>query len=127
MISSRHDVVVVGAGLAGLRCAVQLSRAGLDVSVVKASDAVGGRAGTDRVDGLLLDRGFHVFNDAYPAARNALDLRALELRAMESAVVVRRGGRLHRVGNPLADPRDLLSLVGTDLVDWGQKLRLGAY
>jgi phytoene dehydrogenase-like protein len=127
MSATRRDVVVVGAGLAGLRCAGLLSRAGLDVAVLEGSDAVGGRVRTDRVEGFLLDRGFQVFNDAYPAARRALDLRALELRPMESAVVVRRGGRLHRVGNPLADPRDALSLVGTDLVGWGQKLRLGTY
>ena len=127
MSSGRADVVVVGAGLAGLRCAVLLGRAGLDVAVVEASDAVGGRVRTDRVDGFLLDRGFQVFNDAYPAARKALDYRSLELRPMDPAVVVRRGGRLHRVGNPLADPRALPSLVGTDLVGWGQKLRLGAY
>ncbi len=119
--------MVVGAGLAGLRCAVLLSRAGLDVTVVEASDGVGGRVRTDRVDGFLLDRGFQVFNDAYPAARKALDLHALDLRPMDSAVVVRREGRLHRVGNPLADPRDLRSLVGTGLLGWGEKLRLGVY
>lgn len=127
MSADRADVVVVGAGLAGLRCAGLLSRAGLGVTVLEGSDAVGGRVRTDRVGGFLLDRGFQVLNDAYPAARAALDLDTLELRAMESAVVVRRGGRLHRVGNPLADPRDLSSLVGTELVGWAQKLRLGAY
>ena len=119
--------MVVGAGLAGLRCALLLSRAGLAVRVVEASDGVGGRVRTDRVDGFLLDRGFQVFNDAYPAARKALDYDALELRQMDSAVVVRRDGRLHRVGNPLADPRDLRSLVGTGLLGWGEKLRLGVY
>ena len=37
------DVVVVGAGLAGLRCATRLSGAGLDTVVLEAGDAVGGR------------------------------------------------------------------------------------
>ncbi len=127
MSRSRADVVVVGAGLAGLRCAGLLGRAGLEVQLLEASDQVGGRVRTDRVDGFLLDRGFQVFNDAYPAARRALDLEALQLRTLDPAVVVRRGGRLHQVGNPLADPAQLLALVGTDLVGWGQKLRLGAY
>jgi len=45
------DVVVVGAGLAGLACASRLSATGLDVQVLEASDGVGGRARTDRVDG----------------------------------------------------------------------------
>lgn len=120
-------MVVVGAGLAGLRCAGRLARAGLDVVVLEASDGVGGRVRTDRVDGFLLDRGFQVFNDAYPAARAALDLQALALRPMDPAVVVRRGGRLHRLGNPLAHPADAVGLARTELLGWGQKARLGAY
>jgi choline dehydrogenase-like flavoprotein len=61
------DVIVVGAGLAGLACAADLSRAGMLVRVLEASDAVGGRMRTDRRQGFLLDRGFQVFNTSYPA------------------------------------------------------------
>ena len=61
-----HDVVIVGAGLAGLAAARHLAIHGVDVVVLEASDAVGGRVRTDRVDGLLLDRGFQLYNPAYP-------------------------------------------------------------
>jgi phytoene dehydrogenase-like protein len=127
MGAERHDVVVVGAGLAGLRCARELARTGLDVLVVEASDAVGGRVRTDRVDGFLLDRGFQVLNDGYPELGAAVDVDRLRLCRMDDAVVVRRGGRLHRVGNPLANPADVVGLAGTSLLGWEQKLRLGAY
>jgi len=36
------DVVIVGAGLAGLRCAQLLSNSGMDVVIVEKSDRVGG-------------------------------------------------------------------------------------
>jgi len=55
-----EPVVVVGAGLAGLSCAVALHDAGMPVQVYEASDGVGGRVRTDRVDGFTLDRGFQV-------------------------------------------------------------------
>ena len=127
MGAERHDVVVVGAGLAGLRCAREVARGGLDVVVLEASDGVGGRVRTDRVDGFLLDRGFQVLNDGYPELGVAVDVSRLRLCRMDDAVVVRRGGRMHRVGNPLANPADAVGLAGTPLLGWGQKLRLGAY
>jgi phytoene dehydrogenase-like protein len=53
--------VVVGAGLAGLNAARTLRNAGLKPIVVEASDGVGGRVRTDKVDGFLLDRGFQIY------------------------------------------------------------------
>ena len=43
-----HDVIVIGAGLAGLRCATDLVAAGLDVLVLEARDRVGGRVCSHR-------------------------------------------------------------------------------
>ena len=65
------DVVVVGAGVAGLNCAALLAKQGVDVLVLEASDAVGGRVRTDEVDGFLLDRGFHIFLTGYPEVQVA--------------------------------------------------------
>jgi phytoene dehydrogenase-like protein len=63
-VAALADVVVVGAGLAGLACARRLTRAGVSTTVAEAGDGVGGRVRTDRVDGMLLDRGFQVHNTA---------------------------------------------------------------
>ena len=126
-MTEEHEVVVVGAGLAGLVCARELVRAGRDVVVLESSDGVGGRIRTDRVDGFLLDRGFQVLNTGYPALDDNLDLDALDLCRLDDAVDVRRGGELHTIANPLAQPSGLPGLVGSDLLPLGQKLRLGAY
>ncbi|MCA9529353.1 MAG: FAD-dependent oxidoreductase [Myxococcales bacterium] len=51
------DVVVVGAGLAGLRTASALRAGGATVCVLEARDRVGGRTWSEAIDGAMLDRG----------------------------------------------------------------------
>ena len=51
------DVIVIGAGMAGLICAQQLKQAGLDVTVVEKSAGVGGRMATRRLQGTWVDHG----------------------------------------------------------------------
>jgi phytoene dehydrogenase-like protein len=99
------DVVVVGAGLAGLACARELTGRGLEVRVLEAGDAVGGRVRSDHVDGFTLDRGFQVLNTAYPALRDLVDLDALDLRAFDASVGVLVDGERTVLGNPLQDLR----------------------
>src|SRR5690349_17562609 len=97
-----HDVVIVGAGLAGLRAAGVLARRGLDVRVLDAADRPGGRVATDVVDGFRLDRGFQVLNTVYPALRAAVDLGELHLNTFVPGAAIRAGdGELHTFGNPL--------------------------
>ncbi|KQX05120.1 MULTISPECIES: NAD(P)/FAD-dependent oxidoreductase [unclassified Leifsonia] len=108
-----NDVIIIGAGLAGLRCAVRLAESGLDVVVLEAQDGVGGRERTDVIDGFRLDRGFHVLNPAYPAVKRWVDVADLRMRPFPVGVRVRRGSGTvelrHPVRHPLSLPASLRS------------------
>src|SRR6266403_5500618 len=86
-MSSSADVLIVGAGLAGLCCARDLQAKGVSFQILEASDGIGGRVRTDEMDGFLLDRGFQVLLTGYPEARRSLDYSRLELKAFLPGVL----------------------------------------
>ena len=97
-------VLIIGAGLGGLTCARELTRRGIRVTLIEASDGVGGRVRSDQVNGYILDRGFQVLFDAYPAAQRQLDLNALALQPFDPGAIICAGGRRIVLTDPLRDP-----------------------
>ncbi|ABS04746.1 glycine/D-amino acid oxidase-like deaminating enzyme [Kineococcus radiotolerans] len=110
-LRSSAEVVVVGAGLAGLACAKHLSAAGLDVLVVEAAEAVGGRVRSETVGGFRVDRGFQLLNPGYPEVLKVLDLDALDLQPFDAGVAVHRGGRVSVVRDPRRHPTAVLEAL----------------
>ncbi|MGW5718985.1 FAD-dependent oxidoreductase [Amycolatopsis sp. NPDC003865] len=94
------DVVVVGGGLAGLSAARRLRRAGAEVTVLEAGDAVGGRVRTDVVRGFRLDRGFQVLLPAYPALRRLTDVAALRPRPFTRGTIAMTGSGRRWLAGP---------------------------
>ena len=97
---SSADVIIVGAGLAGLCCARELQAKGISFQILEASDGIGGRVRTDTMDGFLLDRGFQVLLTAYPEAKRALDCARLELKPFIPGVISWYAGRMNRLVDP---------------------------
>ncbi|MEO3930945.1 FAD-dependent oxidoreductase [Micromonosporaceae bacterium B7E4] len=116
-LPAQTDVVIVGAGLAGLAAARRLHRAGTPWLLVEAAERLGGRVGTDAVDGYLIDRGFQVVNTGYPRLSALVDLTSLGLGYFTQGVLVRRGETLHRMVHPLRDPLGAARTVLTGLAD----------
>ncbi|MFF1274821.1 NAD(P)/FAD-dependent oxidoreductase [Streptomyces marokkonensis] len=115
MTSHHHrgapDTIVVGAGLAGLACALDLCRAGRRVALLEASDGVGGRMRTDRREGFLLDRGFQVFNTSYPQVKRRLDLRSLRLRPFTPGLIAHTPTGPVRLADPTRRPHAASALL----------------
>ncbi|MFD7137239.1 NAD(P)/FAD-dependent oxidoreductase [Streptomyces sp. NPDC059894] len=92
------DVVVVGAGVAGLSAAQRLNSAGVTTVVLEAAPCVGGRMATEKVDGFRLDRVGQLLSTAYPELALTPGLDALVLRPFAPGVLLHSDGRHHRAG-----------------------------
>ncbi|HYY17613.1 MAG TPA: FAD-dependent oxidoreductase, partial [Streptosporangiaceae bacterium] len=104
-------MIIVGAGVAGLACALDLAAANVPVRVLESADAVGGRMRTDQQQGFLLDRGFQVFNTSYPQVKRRLSLRGLQLRPFTPGVLLQTGDRRVRFTDPTRQPAGASDLL----------------
>lgn len=118
------QVIVIGAGLAGLTAAKVLKAAGKSVLVIEASDAVGGRVRTDEVDGFLLDRGFQVLLTAYPETKRFLDYDALNLNKFDPGALIFSETGITKIGDPLRQPSSLISTLLSSAATFADKLRV---
>lgn len=121
---SDHDVVIVGAGLAGLACALELQTRGARPLILEAGDGVGGRVRTDLHEGFRLDRGFQVLLEAYPECRRLLDYEALDLKAFYPGASIWTGKDFTRFADPYRRPQDAMVTLGSPVGSFSDKLRI---
>jgi phytoene dehydrogenase-like protein len=119
------EVCVIGAGMAGLACALDLQAAGLAVTVLEADDRPGGRVGgPPSGEDLLLDRGFQILLTDYPELQRRVDLEALDLQTFEPGARIWDGRRLRTVADPRRRPGSLLATALAPVGSVADKVRL---
>ena len=110
-MGNNSDVLVIGAGLAGLSAAIQLETKGLDVTVIEASDRAGGRVTSDLIDGFICDRGFQLINSKYPALQELDVIKEIDFVSAPRVIEVAVGHKRHSIGDPRQVPLTALNRV----------------
>ena len=104
LVHVHTEVLIVGAGLAGLSTAIHLEAAGVEVTVIESSDRAGGRVASDVIDGFICDRGFQLINAQYPALQELNVIRELDFIEAPRVIEVSLGDRRHVIGDPRQVP-----------------------
>jgi hydroxysqualene dehydroxylase len=123
------QVAVIGAGYAGLACAVELARGGHFVTVFERSHALGGRARVVSKDGWRVDNGQHILVGAYTELARLLRLTGVAPKTLERLpLTLHVPGRMHlqaaRLPAPLHLAIGLLRATGLACEDKAAMLRL---
>jgi Flavin containing amine oxidoreductase len=117
-----YKTVIIGGGIAGLRCALELHRNNYPFLLIEAEPSVGGRMQTVRRDGFFIDRGFHVFNPSYPECKRVSALQDIPLRFFKRGAIVKINNSFKKLTIPLFSLESFLTLkersifTGKDLV-----------
>ncbi|MBU3734772.1 MAG: FAD-dependent oxidoreductase [Candidatus Planktophila sp.] len=101
---SNVEVLVVGAGLAGINAAISLQNAGIDVVVLEASDRPGGRVTSDVINGFTCDRGFQLINSRYPALQELDVIDEIDFLPAPRVIEVGLGNDRRVLGDPRVAP-----------------------
>ena len=121
-MTTRNEIHVIGAGLAGLTAAAYVARAGLPVVVHETRNRLGGRATTDDRAGFRFDQGPHALYRGGAAERVLAELGVRPSgRAPGVDGVWVRDGTAHRA------PTGAASLLRTTAVGWRAKVELGRF
>jgi squalene-associated FAD-dependent desaturase len=125
-----YDVIVVGAGFAGLSAAVRMTKLGARVLVIEAKARLGGRATSfpDRDTGEIVDNGQHVllgcYADTFEFLREVGALEHVRMQPQLSVTMIDRAGRRSRLACPaLPPPFHLLAgVLDWDALTWRDKV-----
>jgi phytoene dehydrogenase-like protein len=121
------DVAIVGAGLTGLRAALELTRGGLSVLVIENDSSVGGRLKTTRERGIVLDHGFQVLLTGYPELASLPDLAPLECKSFWSGARMHVDSEFYDFLDPLRHPTTIISTLWNPVIDIRDLLRLALF
>ena len=127
MAEARRDVVIIGAGIAGLTAAFYLRRAGLSVVVIEKSEIPGGVVRTENKDGFLLEYGPNSMLLGAGAKRLVSDLSLDSELVRPFASAKNRFVATRRADTGAVElcptPRSLAEAISTPLLSSKAKLR----
>ena len=120
----KPDVLIVGAGVAGITCALRCQEMGMNFLIIEKNDRVGGRLGSIYEDGYIFDIGFQVFNSSYHETKKFLDLNQLALRFFKPGAAIFSNNKFKIISDPVRDLSKTFNTLFSDITTLADKFRI---
>jgi oxygen-dependent protoporphyrinogen oxidase len=121
-MKNNQQIIVVGAGIAGLVAAYELQKAGIQVIILESSHKSGGRMVTERINNSIIDTGAQFLSSGYPIISSLIKELNIEshFRPTSPHCSIIKNGKIHtfRYDNPF-------SLLFSGLLGFKDWLRFG--
>lgn len=123
-MQKQEKIYIIGAGISGLIAAYELEKEGYLPVILEKGNEVGGRVKTLYEKGFTLDLGFQVLLNAYPLAKQYLDMDALQLQHLSSGAFIYSNGNSYQIGDPSRNIKLLLPTLLAQIGSLRDKLKI---
>ena len=124
MVNKKTDIVIIGAGIAGLACAMKLKKNNRNFIIIEQSDRVGGRVGSIKENEYIFDLGFQVYNTEYYKTNSLLNLKELKLKVFKPGASIYNGRRFEILSDPFRDPSTILETFFSGMTTFKDKIKI---
>ena len=118
------DVLIVGAGVSGITCAIKCQELGLNYALIDKNCRVGGRLGSIYDSGYIFDIGFQVFNTSYEITKQYLDLNQLDLHFFKPGSAIYSDKKFTIISDPLRDFGQIFHTLFSKIPTLADKIRI---
>ena len=124
MVNKKTDIVIIGAGIAGLACAMKLKKNNKNFIIIEQSDRVGGRVGSIKENEHIFDLGFQVYNTQYHEANSLLNLEELKLKVFKPGASIYNGREFEILSDPFREPSTIFETFFSGMTTFKDKIKI---
>ena len=124
MVNKKTDIVIIGAGIAGLACAMKLKKNNRNFIIIEQSNRVGGRVGSIKENEYIFDLGFQIYNTEYYETNSLLNLKELKLKVFKPGASIYNGRRFEILSDPFRDPSTILETFFSGMTTFKDKIKI---
>ena len=123
-MKQNYDIIIVGAGIAGLACAQKCSESNRDFLLIEKSDRIGGRVGSLRNDSYVFDLGFQVYNTAYNTTNKLLRNKSDEFFSFLPGAKIISGKNSTIISDPMRNFSKVFHTIFSNIGTLNDKIKI---